>query len=84
MSRVGGQLGFIEPQLLTSVDQPPQGDEWLHEINHDGYRTLLVVEGGLARAYTRPRSDRRHRLLIDRWGDVPSLTLQSQTRDRVE
>ena len=39
------QLGFIEPQLLTSVDQPPQGDEWLHEIKHDGYRTLLVVEG---------------------------------------
>jgi ATP-dependent DNA ligase len=47
------QLGFIEPQLLTSVDQPPQGDEWLHEIKHDGYRTLLVVEGKQARAYTR-------------------------------
>jgi hypothetical protein len=29
------QLGFIEPQLLTSVDQPPQGDEWLHEIKHE-------------------------------------------------
>jgi hypothetical protein len=29
MSRAGGQLGFIEPQLLTSVDQPPQGDELL-------------------------------------------------------
>ena len=50
MSRVGGQLGFIEPQLLTSVDQPPRGDEWLHEIKHDGYRTLLVVEGGQAPA----------------------------------
>jgi bifunctional non-homologous end joining protein LigD len=43
-------LGFIEPQLLTSVDQPPQGDEWLHEIKHDGYRTLVVVDGGDARA----------------------------------
>jgi bifunctional non-homologous end joining protein LigD len=57
MSRVGGQLGFIEPQLLTSVDQPPLGEEWLHEIKHDGYRTLLVVEGGQARAYTRTGLD---------------------------
>ena len=48
---------FIEPQLLTSVDQPPQGGEWLHEIKHDGYRTLLVVEGKQARAYTRTGLD---------------------------
>jgi hypothetical protein len=46
MSRVGGQLGFIEPQLLTSVDQPPRGDKWLHEIKHDGYRSLFVVLEG--------------------------------------
>jgi len=50
-------LGFIEPQLLTSVDQPPQGDEWLHEIKHDGYRTLVVVDSGDARAYTRTGLD---------------------------
>jgi ATP-dependent DNA ligase len=25
----------------------------IHEIKHDGYRTLLVIEGGLPRAYTR-------------------------------
>jgi bifunctional non-homologous end joining protein LigD len=57
MSRVGGKLGFIEPQPLTSVDRPPQGDEWLREIKHDGYRTLLVVESGQARAYTRTGVD---------------------------
>jgi bifunctional non-homologous end joining protein LigD len=51
------QLGFIEPQLLTSVDQPPQGDEWLHEIKHDGYRTLLVVEAKQACADTRTGLD---------------------------
>lgn len=50
MSRV---LGFVEPQLLTSTDQPPQGSDWLHEVKHDGYRTLLVVERGKAIAYTR-------------------------------
>ena len=57
MSGVREQLGFIEPQLLTSVDQPPQGDEWLHEIKHDGYRTLLVVERGQVRAFTRTGLD---------------------------
>lgn len=56
MSR-DARLGFIEPQLLTSVDQPPQGDEWLHEIKHDGYRTLLVVQRRQAHAYTRTGLD---------------------------
>jgi bifunctional non-homologous end joining protein LigD len=56
MSR-DARLGFIEPQLLTSVDQPPQGDEWLHEIKHDGYRTLLVVQRRHACAYTRTGLD---------------------------
>ena len=39
------------------MDQPPQGDEWLHEIKHDGYRTLVVVDSGDARAYTRTGLD---------------------------
>jgi bifunctional non-homologous end joining protein LigD len=53
MSRTNGHLGFIEPQLPTLVDQPPHGSDWIHEIKHHGYRTLLVVEDGLVRAYTR-------------------------------
>jgi bifunctional non-homologous end joining protein LigD len=57
MSRIDVRLGFIQPQLLTSVGQPPHGDEWLHEVKHDGYRTLLVVEGKQARAYTRTGLD---------------------------
>src|SRR6185437_5212962 len=53
MPSVNNRLGFIEPQLLTSTDQPPQGSNWIHEVKHDGYRTLLVIERGKARAYTR-------------------------------
>ena len=53
MSRVTAQLGFIAPQLATVVDQPPTRSGWIHEVKHDGYRTLLVVERGKARAYTR-------------------------------
>jgi bifunctional non-homologous end joining protein LigD len=53
MSRFNGQIGFIEPQLATLVDQPPVGDDWIHEIKHDGYRTQLVIQGAAVRAYTR-------------------------------
>ena len=33
--------------------EAPAGDDWIHEIKFDGYRTLLVVGGGQARAFTR-------------------------------
>jgi hypothetical protein len=53
MSRVTPCLRFIEPQLASPVDQPPEGKHWIHEIKHDGYRSLLVIEDGGARVYTR-------------------------------
>jgi bifunctional non-homologous end joining protein LigD len=46
-------LEFIKPQLATSVDHPPPRAGWIHEVKHDGYRTLLTVERRKARAYTR-------------------------------
>jgi len=48
---------FIEPMLPTLVDEPPEGDDWIHEIKHDGYRTELVIDGGKVRAYTRRGAD---------------------------
>jgi bifunctional non-homologous end joining protein LigD len=46
-------LEFIEPQLATSVDHPPPRAGWIHEVKHDGYRTILIIERQKARAYTR-------------------------------
>jgi bifunctional non-homologous end joining protein LigD len=46
-------LEFINPQLATAVDHPPPRAGWIHEVKHDGYRTLLIVERRKARAYTR-------------------------------
>jgi bifunctional non-homologous end joining protein LigD len=46
-------LEFIKPQLATSVDHPPPRAGWIHEVKHDGYRTLLIIERRKARAYTR-------------------------------
>ena len=37
MFRVTTRLRFIEPQLASLVDQPPEGKHSIHEIKHDGY-----------------------------------------------
>jgi bifunctional non-homologous end joining protein LigD len=44
------RLGFIEPQLPSLVDQPPDGKHWIHEIKHDGYRSIVIVERGEAKS----------------------------------
>jgi bifunctional non-homologous end joining protein LigD len=32
---------FIAPQLCNSVERPPAGDDWIHEIKFDGYRIQM-------------------------------------------
>ncbi|HEY3950279.1 DNA ligase D [Phenylobacterium sp.] len=49
--------GFVPPQLAKSVDRPPQGAGWGHEIKFDGYRLQLRVEGGRASLKTRAGLD---------------------------
>jgi bifunctional non-homologous end joining protein LigD len=44
---------FISPELAALVDRPPTGDEWLHEIKYDGYRTGARLEAGKVRMLTR-------------------------------
>ena len=53
MFRTNHRLRFIEPQLAFSVDQPPAGKHWIHEIKHDGYRSQVVIERGQARVFSR-------------------------------
>src|SRR5262249_22112532 len=47
------RLRFIEPQLASPVDQPPEGKHWIHEIKHDGYRSQVVIERGRALVFSR-------------------------------
>jgi bifunctional non-homologous end joining protein LigD len=46
-------LRFIPPMEPALVDQPPEGDGWIHEIKWDGFRTQLVIQNGGASAFTR-------------------------------
>jgi ATP-dependent DNA ligase len=50
-------LAFIKPELPTLVPEPPTGEGWIHEIKHDGYHTLLVIDRGQVRAFTRNGND---------------------------
>uniref|UniRef100_E6VKS9 DNA ligase (ATP) n=1 Tax=Rhodopseudomonas palustris (strain DX-1) TaxID=652103 RepID=E6VKS9_RHOPX len=48
---------FVPPQLCISVERPPSGDGWGHEIKFDGYRMQLRVEQGRAKLLTRKGLD---------------------------
>ncbi|UTP40055.1 DNA ligase D [Phenylobacterium sp. LH3H17] len=48
---------FVEPQFCKSVDRPPLGPGWVHEVKFDGYRLQIRVEGGKAVIRTRKGLD---------------------------
>jgi bifunctional non-homologous end joining protein LigD len=56
-ARAAGLPGFVPPQLAKSVDRPPPGLGWGHEIKFDGYRLQLRVEKGRATLKTRKGLD---------------------------
>src|SRR5687768_9641162 len=43
---------FIDPCLPTKVDAPPAGNDWAHEIKHDGYRIQIHLMPQGVRIYT--------------------------------
>jgi bifunctional non-homologous end joining protein LigD len=48
---------FIEPELCKSVERPPVGGEWAHEVKFDGYRMQLRVADGVATMRSRKGLD---------------------------
>src|SRR4029450_4957441 len=46
-------IGFIHPCLPVSARLSPAGDDWIHEIKHDGYRLLALRSGARVRLLTR-------------------------------
>ena len=48
---------FIAPQLCESVERPPSGNDWVHEIKFDGYRIQLRIEDGAVTLRTRKGLD---------------------------
>src|SRR5215217_5635516 len=48
------------PQLARLVKQPPEGDEWLHEMKYDGYRIGCLVRDKSATLISRNGKDWTH------------------------
>ena len=48
---------FVLPQLCRSIETPPSGSDWVHEVKFDGYRVQLSVSGGQAVLQTRKGLD---------------------------
>src|ERR1700722_3547381 len=48
---------FIPPQLCQSVEKPPSGPQWLHEIKLDGFRMAARIDQGGAQLLTRTGLD---------------------------
>ncbi len=44
---------FIPPQLATLSDATPSGENWIHEIKFDGYRTMARIDGDNINMHTR-------------------------------
>ncbi len=63
----------LPPQLASAAAAPPEGDDWLHEIKLDGYRTTARIAGGEARLVTRSGLDwtGRYGALAGAFGALP-------------
>jgi bifunctional non-homologous end joining protein LigD len=50
-------VGFIPPCLPTAAPSAPSGDQWWHEIKHDGIRVIARKEDKRVRLYSCPGND---------------------------
>src|SRR5499427_8104431 len=59
--------GFVPPCLPIKAPQPPNGEAWLHEIKHDGFRVIARKDGERVRLYSRHGNDftRRFPLIVE-------------------
>ncbi len=44
-------------ELATLVKEPPEGEDWIHEVKYDGYRIKAVLNDGRLRLLTRNELD---------------------------
>ena len=53
--------GF-NPELCRVRDEPPAGDEWLHEVKWDGYRIVATVVKGKVKLWSRNAIEWTHKV----------------------
>ena len=57
---------FLAPELASQIENPPEGEDWLHELKLDGYRIQIHIDEKdgkrRARLFTRKGLDWTHRM----------------------
>lgn len=51
-------MAFLFPTL---VEEPPEGDDWIHEVKYDGYRTQVIIQDRAVTCHTRGGHDWTHK-----------------------
>ncbi len=67
---------FVTPQLARLVKVPPSGDDWIHEIKFDGYRTEAIREAENIRLMTRNGND-----WTTKYPDIAAALRKSKHKD---
>lgn len=60
-------------QLATLAQEPPRGDDWIHELKFDGYRLLARIDPERIRLFTRNGKDWTHKFkaLVEALRELP-------------
>ena len=71
---------FIEPELCKTVDQPPVGSQWAHEVKFDGYRLQWRIAAGEATLKTRKGLDwtPKFRAIADAASEFPNAIIDGE------
>ena len=80
--KVSAMPDFVAPQLCASVESPPAGEGWCHEIKFDGYRVQLRVEDGDAVAEDPQGAGLDRQISGDREGRRRAARRADRRRDR--
>ena len=80
--KVSSMPDFVPPQLCASVERPPSGAAWCHEIKFDGYRVQLRVGGRRRRALHPQGAGLGGEISGDREGGAQPARRADRRRDR--
>jgi ATP-dependent DNA ligase len=70
---------WVAPQLTQLVDAAPGGDEWLHEIEYEGYRMHARLDRGAIKLLTRTGLDWTNRRPRKSWQAAFDVQHQAAT-----